>query len=307
MIQLNSTKSILSKDAFIQEGCAPNDDVLILACTIGEDTDDPKNEVYLVTTKHQLHFGFAGEALVSVDWHTDGTAFVMGNEGSVIRFHWSEISSEKDLKDSRELFENTHAVEIGPMRRIRIIDGTPVCVGSFGQIYSFQHGRFKKFPFLDIYDDEVTIKDIAGESLTDMIAVTQQGHVAIYNGSHWVNIDLPAQGKLSGITRSNDGHYVVVGSEGNFFIGEKDHWVHHHANDKNRDYYGVAIHDTLIYLAHIGGVDMFDGKNIEEISYDKKTGLEFAYLSSGKTCVWSCNGSTIGHISNRKWITLMRK
>ncbi len=307
MIKLDTETRLLSDDAFIQEGCAPTDDLLMVACTIGDNYDDPQNELVLFSSERLFRFGFAGEALVSVDWHTDGTAFTMGEEGSVIRFSWRDISSEKKLKDSRELFENEQAVETGPMRRLRVVDGTPLCVGSFGQIYSLSVDGFKVFPFLKIYDDEVTIKDIAGGSLTDIVAVTQQGYAARYDGAQWIDLSLPTNMKLSGVTRLNNGDYAIVGSGGNLFIGKQDQWIHHRVDDSNRDYYGVAVHDTLIYMAHIGGVDVFDGEKIEEITYDRKHGLEFAFLSKGKACVWSFCGSAIGCIADRKWTTLFRK
>jgi hypothetical protein len=307
MIKLDAKTRLLSDDAFIQEGCAPTDDLLMVACTVGDNYDDPDNELVLFSSEHLFRFGFVGEAVVSVDWHTDGTAFTLGESGTVIRFNWRDIASEKELKDSRELFENEQAVETGPMRRLRVIDGTPLCVGSFGQVYSVTANGFESFPFLKIYEDEVTIKDIAGGSLSDIVAVTQQGYAARYDGAQWIDLCLPTNMKLSGVTRLKDGGYAIVGSGGNLFIGKQDQWIHHHVDDSNRDYYGVAAHDTLIYMAHIGGVDVFDGEKIEEITYDGKPGLEFAFLSKGKACVWSFCGSTIGCITDRKWTTLLRK
>lgn len=308
MIKFDAKTQLLSDDAFIQEGCAPTDDLLMVACTVGDNYDDPQNELVLFSSEHLFRFGFAGESFVSVDWHSDGTAFTMGEEGSVIRFNWRDIVSEKELKDSRELFENKQAVETGPMRRLRVIDGTPLCVGSFGQIYSVTaNGGFESFPFLKIYEDEVTIKDIAGGSLTDIVAVTQQGYAARYDGDKWIDLCLPTNMKLSGVTRLNDGIYAIVGSGGNLFIGTQDQWIHHRVDDSNRDYYGVAAHDALIYMAHIGGIDVFDGEKIEEITYDRKLGLEFAFLSKGNACVWSFCGSSIGWIADRKWTTLFRK
>jgi hypothetical protein len=308
MIKLKPQTRLLSEEAYIQEGCAPTDDLLMVACTVGDDYDDPQNEVVLFSSDYIFRFGFAGETLVSIDWHTDGSAYAMGEEGSVIRFTWRDIDSERELKDSRELLENEQAAETGPMRRLRVIDGTPLCVGSFGQVYSVTQDDFELFPFLDIYDDEVTIKDVAGSSLKDIVAVTQQGHAARYDGKQWIDLCLPTNMKLSGVTRLNNGEYAIVGSGGNLFIGKKDRWAHHYVDDTTRDYYGVACHDPLIYMAHIGGVDVFNGDEIEEITYDDKSGLEFAYLSKGNnSCVWAFCGSTIGCITDRKWSTISRE
>ncbi len=303
-IHLESEAHLLSDGAFIQEGCAPTDDLLLVACTVGDDEDNPKNELVLISSKHRLRFGFEGEAFVSVDWHADGTAFVLGEEGSVIRFTWRDIASEKALKQSRELFENEQAVEAGPMRRIRVVDGVPLCVGSLGQVYSLTDTGFESLPPLKIYEDDVTIKDIAGGSLSELVAVTQQGYAARFDGAQWTDLRLPRRMKLSGVARSTEGVYALVGSGGNLFIGKQDHWTQHRVVERTRDYYGVAVHDALIYLAHIGGVDVFDGERFEEVTYDDKRGLEFAFLSKGEACVWSFCGSSIGRIVNRKWTTL---
>lgn len=306
MIRISPETRVLSEASFIQEGWAPTDDTLMLACTIGDDYDDQDNEVVLLTSESALRFGFVGEALVSIDGDPDGLAYAVGEEGTVLCFRWRGVTSERELKASIELVENDDAVEIGPIRRIRLIAGSPLCVGSFGQVYRALSGGFDRLPFLEIYDDAVTIKDIAGTSLADLVAVTQHGVAARFTGERWIDLGLPTNMTLSSITRLPDGGYAIAGSGGNLFLGRDDQWAHHQFEDPGRDYYGVAEHGGIVYLAHIGGIDAFDGSVFEEISYDDKSGLEFAFLRNGQSCAWSFSGSTIGRIADRRWTTLLR-
>lgn len=268
--------------------------------------DDPDNEVVLISSDGVFRYGFAGEALVSIDCAADGTAYAMGEEGSVIRFAWSQVQSDEVLRASRELIENDDAAATGPMRRIRVIAGIPICVGSFGQVYSLSATGFEALPFLEVYDEPVTIKDIAGTSSSDMVAVTQQGHAARYDGSRWVDLPLFSVPRLSGVSLLSNGNYAIAGAEGRLFVGQGDRWDHYRARDAGREYYGVASDGTHIYLAHIGGVDALVDGHIEEVSYDSKVGLEFAFLREGSGCVWSCCGATIGRIADRTWVTTLR-
>jgi hypothetical protein len=306
MIKLAPGIRVLSDDSFIQEGWVATDDILLLACTIGDDSDDQHNEVVLLTSDAALRFGFAGEALVSIDGAPDGRAYVVGEEGTVLSFQWRGVASERELKDSIDLVENDEAVEIGPIRRVRVIAGAPLCVGSFGQVYRALPGGFERLPFLEIYDDAVTIKDIAGTSLVDLVAITQHGVAARFTGERWLDLGLPTNITLSSIMRLPDGAYAIVGSGGNLFLGRDDQWAHHQVEDTSRDYYGIAEHGGLLYLAHLGGIDAFDGNDFAELTYDDKAGLEFAFLRNGISCAWSFSGSTIGRIADRYWTTLLR-
>lgn len=296
----------LSLGSFLQEGAAPIDELLLLACTIGDDPDEPENELVLATEVNALRVRASNEAFVSVDSDPDGTGYVMGEWGTVIRFRWKNVESEQTLKASRTLVPNPSVAGLGPMRRIRVIDGTVVCVGSFGQIYTLQDTEWVPFPFVNIYSDDVTLKDIAGTSLKDMVAVSQHGVAARYDGRTWIDLHLPSNMKMSSVTSLASGQYAIAGSGKNLFIGAVDQWRQVTAEDSSRDYYGVAAQRDLIYVAHIAGIDVFDGGGLKEVSYDDKSNLEFAFLRGGEKHVWSFSGSTIGRIQGREWITLLR-
>ncbi len=300
------SNQLLSEQSFIQEGAAPRDDLLLLACTIGDDFDeDSKNELIIARSNHAIRFRASREPFVSVSFSPDGRGFVMGERGTVIAFDWRK-ETESELKSSRALIPNAAAAERGPMRRTRVIDDIPYCVGSFGQVFQIVESAPTAFPFLDIYDEPVTIKDICGANEKDLIAVSQHGVAARFDGKQWVDLQLPTTMKISSATRLDSGKYALVGSAANLFIGAGSAWEHHVGPHPGRDYYGVAGLGDLAYLGHTSGIDVFDGVEFREVECDDESGLEFAFLARGENYVWSMSGQTVGRIKGGGWETLVR-
>ncbi|MEP5761899.1 MAG: hypothetical protein ABJ327_21825 [Litoreibacter sp.] len=300
--------NLLSEGAFIQEGSISKTNTMMLACTIGDiDYDDAVSELVLNTGAESLRLRVQNEYFVSVDHTEKGDAFVMGEHGTVIRFNWKDATSIETLKSSRHLYPNPLAADTGPMRRLRIAGDVALCVGSFGQVYQVAATEIQPLKFLEIYSEPVTIKEIAGRSPSDFIAVTQHGLAARFDGENWVDLQLPTNLKLTGVTLFDRESYAVVGSGGNLFLGRGDIWHHHRNEALPRDYYSVAELDGLFYLSHIAGVDVFDGSTFSEITYDDKALLEFAFMTRGKNSVWAFSGSTIGEIASKAWTTHLRR
>lgn len=300
-------RELLSSESFIQEGTAPTEELLLAVCTVGDDYDDPDNEVVLITPENVLRFGFMGESLVSIDHNQNGEAFVVGENGSVILFRWSGVSTVDEFKATRTLLLNEMAAETGPIRRIRSLGGVPVCVGSFGQVYQVSAQGIDELPFLDIYPEDVTIKDIAGTSTNSMVAVTQHGVAARFDGSDWIDLDLPTNKTLSSIAMRPDGTFAIAGSGANVFVGSGENWSQYRFDDRARDYYGVAWQGQDLYAAHLGGVDRLIDGQLSEINYDTEVDLEFAFIRSGSESVWSFSGGTIGRVSNGSWTTIFHR
>ncbi|MCF7220574.1 hypothetical protein [Marilutibacter chinensis] len=134
------------QDAFIQEGVSPAPDVVILACTVGDDYDDPKNRVGVKKNGLWLDFSLAGEAILSVDASADGLAYVLGENGTIVRFDWKIPTTKDELGASRTLFPNLPVDDEGPLRRIRIIGDDVICVGSVGQVYRLNNETIETLP-----------------------------------------------------------------------------------------------------------------------------------------------------------------
>ncbi len=300
----NFSAHLLSKGGFIQEGTISSRNTIMLACTVGDlEYDDPISELVLLSGQDRLSFRAKEEYFVSIDHDENGDAFVLGEHGTVVKFRWAEISSTEELKSSRRLYTNDGAALIGPMRRIRVIGNVAICVGSFGQVYRVDEKKIEPLTFLEIYDEPVTIKEIAGKSITNFVAVTQHGYAAKFDGQKWIDLQLPTNLKLTGVTLLENNDLAIVGSGGNLFIGRDTIWHHFRNDDLPRDYYAVNQLNEHIYLSHIAGIDVFDGVEFHEIGYDNKLQLEFAFMSRAKDSIWAFSGTTIGQIHSKSWIT----
>jgi len=294
--------SIFNQDDYIQEGANPALGVIVVACTVGEDYDTPKNRILVRKGETWLEFGSSGEAVVSVDATVDGMAYVLGENGSVIRFDWQAPTTE-ELRASRVLFANDTVARIGPLRRVRVVGDDVICGGSGGQCYQLGRSHFEELPNLTIGGKELTIEDLIGSSVRDFVAVTSDGLGASFNGSKWRDLELPTNASLSSVCELRDGRYAIAGRQGTMLIGKHGQWSVADPIDPERNYWGVAAHNGLVYAAYLGGIDVFDGADIRPFAVPR--GLEHTVLRSGPDGIWSFAGKTIGLITEDGWRTVV--
>ncbi|WLG98560.1 hypothetical protein PSH92_14295 [Pseudomonas beijingensis] len=291
--------------AFIQEGVSPVAGIIIAACTIGDDYDNPKNRIGVRKQDVWLEFGLSAEAILSVDAATDGSAYVLGENGSVVRFDWKSPTTREALKASRKPFANAAVGNIGPLRRIRILGDDVICAGSVGQVYRLLGDRFETLPKLSVGNQDVTIEDIAGSSRSDMVAVTSDGYAAHFDGTSWAVLDLPSNASLTSICRLDNGHYAIAGKNGTVLIGVADQWSIVQPIDTKRSYWGVAAYNDQIYAAHLAGVDKVAGQTLIALDIEEAD-LQFTVLRSSTEGVWSFAERTIGLIRDDQWQTIMK-
>jgi hypothetical protein len=299
------TQDIFKEGDFIQEGVSPSKDVLLLACTVGDDYHNSKNRILVLKNESWLDFFTSGEAVLSIDATKTGMAYVLGENGTIVQFDWRS-ETQDSLKTSRVLYVNSSVPNLGPLRRVRIIDdGHIVCCGSVGQVYFLQNDQFKALPTLSINDEEQTIEDIAGASFNNIMAVTSEGYGAWFNGESWQILDLPTNAGLTSIISIGDGLFAISGKNGVLITGNGDSWSAREAPHMDRTYWGIAAKNSYIYAAHLGGIDVFHKNRVESMGIPDSEGCEFTTLTHGPNGVWSLAGQTIGLIDNNKWRTFI--
>lgn len=291
--------------AFIQEGVSPAEGVVIAACTVGDDDENPENRIGVRRQDGWLEFRLSAEAVVSVDAADDGAAYVLGENGSVVRFDWKSPTREA-LKASRRVYANPAVADIGPLRRIRIVGADVVCAGSGGQAYRLVEDRFEALPGLVVAGRDTTIEDLAGSSRSDFIAVTSDGHAACFGGEGWTLLDLPVEASLTSICRLDDGDYAIAGKDGTVLAGAPGRWSRVPQADIERSYWGIAADGADIYAAHLAGVDRVTGQGMVALEVEDAGRLEFAVLRSGAEGAWSFAGTTIGRVRDGEWRTIVR-
>lgn len=294
------------QDAYIQEGVSPKTGVIIVACTIGDDYDNPKNRIGVKKADTWLEFGLSAEAILSVDASADGLAYVLGENGTIVRFNWDAPLTRDELRASRSLFANPAVSGLGPLRRIRVIGTDVISAGSVGQAYFLRNEKIETLPPLKVMGNGVTIEDMAGHDRNDFVAVTSDGYAAHFNGSHWHVLDLPTNASLTSICRMADGRYAISSKKGTLVIGLEDTWQLVPPIDEQRSYWGIAEHAGTIYAAHLGGIDKTSDQKLAPMNIPGSEQLSFTVLRSNQEGVWSFAERTIGLIQGDQWTSLLK-
>lgn len=291
------------QDAFIQEGVSPVPGVVIAACTVGDDEDAPKNRVGIRQDGEWLEFSLSDEAILSVDATPGGEAYVLGENGTVVRFDWKTPKTRDALRASRKLFTNGAVHDQGPLRRLRVLGGDVLCAGSVGQVYRLRDDNFEPLPPLTVDGQPVTIEDLAGNSREDFIAVASDGYAAHFNGSTWRILPLPIHTELTAICKLEQG-YAICGKSGAVMTGSGDEWSDLTPFDGDRDYWGIAAHQGTLYVAHLAGIDHVSGQALRPLGLPKEAPLQFTVLRGASDGVWSFADHTIGRLHDGQWHTL---
>ena len=298
---MNPFPKTLARQDYIQEGANPSTDAVVLACTVGDDYDNPKSRVIVVRGDLALTFDFDGEEVVSIDAADDGIGYVLGENGTVIRFEWRTPASNTELQQSLQRFTNPVVEDLGPLRRLRLLGADIVCAGSVGQVYHLVDGGFASLPKLTVGGEDVTIEDLAGPSVGDFTVATSDGFGARFDGRVWNKLDLPSSSSLNTICRLSGGRYAIAGDNGTLLIGSAHQWQAVQLPETERDYWGIASAGETIYLAYVDGIDVYEDGSMQSLKIPRRRQNEFVVLRSGPNGVWSYAGRSVGLITAGKW------
>ncbi|AKF85752.1 hypothetical protein MFUL124B02_15765 [Myxococcus fulvus 124B02] len=291
-------------EAFIQEGVSPAPGVVIASCTVGDDEDAPRNRVGVRRDGAWLDFGLSGEAVLSVDATEAGLAWVLGENGTVVRFDWKTPATQEALKASRKMFQNPSVSTLGPLRRLRVLGRDVLCVGSMGQVYVLGDKDFTALPRLTIDDVDVTLEDLAGSRRDDFSVVTSEGHLARFDGTRWHRVPLPVDAGLNALCAWED-TLALCGGVGTVLIGRGSDWRVIRSPHSSRTYWGIAAFQGHVYAAHLGGIDRVAGDALVPMAIEASDRLRFTVLRGARDGVWSFADRTVGWIHDDQWHTVV--
>lgn len=297
---MTTLSAILDEDDYVQEGVNPAPGVLVLACTVGDDYDEPDNRILVLRDGTWFDFNVGGDVLMSVDGTPDGTAFVLGENGSVIQLDWRTPATSSEMEATSRRFDNPQA-RLGPLRTIRVMGGEVVCSGTRGQAYRLRDGNFDALPRLVINDQEQTLESICGSSASDFIAVTTDGFGAHFDGAVWHNLDLPTNVPFNAVCRLPQGGFAIVGDAATLIIGQPGQWRLVRPDEAEYTFWGVAARESEIFVGNVGGIEVFDGSSFRLLDIPQEEDDEFGLLRQGPDGIWSFNGHTIGVITSAGW------
>jgi hypothetical protein len=298
-------KKVLERGDYIQEGANPASGVVLLACSVGEDDENPRSRVVVVRDGLALTYAFEGDSLTSIDAAADGSAWALGANGHVLRFDWRAPGSDGELAATVQRFTIDGVEDNGPLRRLRLLGTDVVVVGSVGQAMHFDGTGFVALPPLAVGGDEVTIEDLAGSSRTDFIAVSNDGYAARFDGQRWHKLDLPSDAPLNSIARIGNDRVAIAGDAATLLVGTTDQWQAIALPEGEREYWGIAAEGDAIYLAHVDGIDVVSGSSVQPLKIARRAKNEFVVLRSGPDGVWSFAGHSVGRIAGGKWQVML--
>lgn len=295
----------LRREDHLQEGVNPAPGVVLLACSVGDESDGLKSRVIVVRDELVLFFDFDRDSAVSIDASYDGLAYVMGDYGTVVRFNWRTPMSNAELEASIDKFENPVVENRGPLRRLRILGSDIVCAGSRGQVYRLDpNGSFVALPTLLVGGNDLTTEDLAGLSASDFTVATSDGFAVHFDGNGWSRLDLPVSSALNTICHYPGERYAIAGDNDTLLIGVGDLWQRIPLPESEYDYWGIAMEGETLYLSHMAGIVAFDGVGLKAVKIPRRARNEFAALRDGPDGVWSFCGLCVGLIVNGQWQVL---
>ena len=254
-----------------------------------------------------LSFELSGASAVSIDAAEDGRAYLLGDNGTVVSFDWQTPATSAELEASAKRVDNPAVEDLGPLRRLRVLRNAEiVCAGSVGQVYRRDaSGCFMALPQASIGEDAVAqSENPAGESASDFTVATSDGFGARFDGGAWHKLDLPGSASLNAICRSTGKSYAIGGDNDTLLVGSGDRWRAVMLPKGERDYSGIAEADGALFLAHLGGIDVYDGTSLKAVEIPRRSRNEFAVLRSGPNGVWSFAGRSVGLIARGQWQVL---
>ncbi len=293
------------KDAFIQEGTSPAPGLVVACVTIGSDDDDPQTSVGLRRRSKWIECALDGDAGVSVDTAAHGAGYLLGESGALVRFDWRSTTQEA-LDASAQLFENTRAEDVGPLRRVRVLGKDVLCVGSAGQAYRFQGERFIRLARMGYRGEHPTIEDLAGRSARDFIAVTSDGTVAHFDGNRWVGQRIPCSASFTSVCEMADGVYAACAKGGIVIVGSAAGWKLLPGVPSQIDLWGIASHRGRLYVAGLDGIWELRANEAHRIHVPEDVAPSFGVLRGGSDGVWSFAEHTIGRVRGGRWTTVVQ-
>jgi hypothetical protein len=276
----------LSKGLFLRDGSVLRKEALVLAAGFNDEPDGDRSRVIYRLDGAWQNFNVPTDAMVSAT-ASGNKAYLVGVSGLVIEVPLSPQMTRAMVIKAIRMWAIKDAVDHGDITRIRAVAGEPYCCGQCGQVYRFDGGNWSRADAGLRSDDGPDLEDIDGSGPKDIYVVGIGGAMYHFDGRNWQAVAVPTNLHLSNVRCASPDLYYVCGDDGLILRGARDQWqvIGDPVPDKN--YWGLALFDQSVYLAHGKGIDRLVGDVVEAVDIGIEGRLTFHRLDARDGQLWS--------------------
>jgi hypothetical protein len=232
----------------------------------------------------------------------DGLCYVMGMNGVVHccgrRGH---DFSPASLRGSYRKTMVPDVAYYGALFGIRFIGDDVYTCGQSSQVYIQRGSEWKHIDDEILTRGGITLEDIDGTGPEDMYAVGWKGTIYYYDGKRWEKLDSPTNRHLSNVRCVSRDEVYVCGNGGSIFRGHKHSWEFIGDPEFTDNFWGMAVFENQLFLAHNLGLMKHDGNELIPIDIDIGKTLSCHRLHGTDGVLWSFGEKELLRYDGNSW------
>ncbi|MFT3858211.1 MAG: hypothetical protein QM742_12170 [Aquabacterium sp.] len=188
----------------------------------------------------------------------------------------------------------------GGIRSVATIDGAAYAIGLRGAVYRFD--KPKQWARIDdglpeTFDGQA----LDGFSAKDIYAVGRQGQLWQFNGSAWVQRDLPTSVNLTSVKCAGNGRVYIAGHHGVLIEGRDDAWrvIDHGATEDN--IWDLEWFGDRLYVSTMKELYQLDDGALVPVDFGADRPKSFYQLSATPEVMWSNGEFDLMSFDGKSW------
>jgi len=228
------------------------------------------------------------------------TTVVVSNFGKTLEFSRGERVLGEILTEGQKI------EDLGPLRRVRAIDGKIYCVGGNRQAYvRSSPGLWTRIDHSsrpEPGDDRIAgFESVDGFSGREIYAAGWDGEIFQYDGSGWRQIDSPTNLLLTEVCCAGDGQVYIGGREGFLLRGRNDVWDSLDGSQMVDDVWGMAWFKGSLYISGMRGIYTVQDDAIIPVSINLDDVTSFFWLAKTEGILWSVGANDVIAFDGESW------
>jgi hypothetical protein len=288
---------------FFTDGYVVSKNSVVIPAQYNAFPTDPMSRVMFMFGSEWIHYDVDDDMIRSVSMRvSDSTCYLLGKNGTVVTCGGGgKVFSEKSLEGSFRKTKIQDVEKYGELFRLRVIADVPYACGQRGQIYTETSGGWEHADQGVFAKKAPTLEDIDGTGARDIYAVGMHGTVVHYDGRRWRTVDVGTNQHLSNVRCLTTGDVFMCGNSGVVIRRSGRGWELIDNPLGEPHYWGMDVYRGKVYLAHVNGMHVFDGKAITELDFGLGKEVSCHRVHSNEDVLWSFGVDDLFKFNGRKW------